>query len=140
MTGGRVVVVVVVGGSVVGVLVDPAAGVLGACGLVGAVVESEPDEAPGTVVGPAGGGPDGGVVLAEAPGCSRATVTPMKAAAPVLTRTASWVNQRIRACVRARALGVREDRPLLAAWGWRASTGSRVGGRGMARANCTRPT
>ncbi len=102
-------VVVVVGGTVVGVLVvgvdvtgvaPPAAGevvvvvggtVVVVVDVVGAVV--------GAVVGL------GAVEAAEPPGCSLATVTPMNAAAPPATRTAVLVSRLMRACARVRAVG-----------------------------------
>jgi hypothetical protein len=99
--GGRVVVV---GGAVV---VVGAAGALVAVGCGGAVVLGTVDEAldlgvcaGATVVG---GTAVGGVLaLALEPGCSRATVTPMKAAAPVEIRTMARVSCRRSSSTRAR--------------------------------------
>jgi hypothetical protein len=105
--GGLVVVVVggVVGGVVVGGLV------------VGADVPAVPDAPRVVVVGglvvvvlgavpdvPRGAGRGtGGFEPAAAPGCSRATVTPMKAVAPPATRMVALVRWRMRASARARA-------------------------------------
>jgi hypothetical protein len=98
---GGLVVGVVVGGDVVGTaVVGVPAGTGGA--VVGVVVGAA---AGAVVVVVVGGGTVGGVVLADEPGCSRATVTPMNAAAPVAARTAVLVSRRMRAWARARAIG-----------------------------------
>jgi hypothetical protein len=107
VTTGRVVVVVgglvVVGGGLVVVVgeapseLDPPVVV-----VVGIVVDVVLGDVTGVglVVGGAAGG-------ADAPGCSRATVIPMNAAAPPATTIAVLVNRVIRACALARAPGVR---------------------------------
>jgi hypothetical protein len=104
-------VVVVVGGIVVvvvGALVGeatPGAPVVGV--VVGAVVGGAPGAGvpPGTA-GPGGWDPD----RTAPPGCSRATVTPMKAATPVVTSTAARVRRPMRTCVRVRASGEKGER------------------------------
>lgn len=111
VTGGSVVVVggrvVVVGGGAVSgaapAATDGAGAVVVVAGAVvvvtGAVVVVVP-------TGPAGGA-GGGAVDAEDPGCSRATMTPIKAVSPLATITENRVNPRIRASARVRA---RDDR------------------------------
>jgi hypothetical protein len=131
VVGGRVVVVV--GGLVVGVVV---VGVVAAGGLAagveaagvvvvvdvvgeggvaeGGVVVVPAPEVPGcAVVGTAEG--DGAFEPADEPGCSLATVTPMKALAPPATTIVVLVNRLMRASARARALGEYRSRVRLIA-------------------------
>jgi hypothetical protein len=94
---GGLVVVVVVGDDVPAVPDPPRVVVVG--GLVVVVVVL--GAVPGVPCGAWTGG--GGFEPAAAPGCSRATVTPMKAVAPPATRTVALVRCRMRASARARA-------------------------------------
>ena len=114
--------VVVVGGLVVDVV------------LVGAVDEAPvpPDAGPvGAVVGVTvggsvvldggvdGAGSVGGVELDEEPGCSFATVTPITAVTPPVTRTAVLVSLRIRASTAASSPAANSAR-VHASWRFRA--------------------
>jgi hypothetical protein len=99
---------VVVGGLVVGVVVVGVVVGTAEVGVsegAGAAVVDVVGGAAGVVVVVVAGGTVVGVVLADEPGCSRATVTPMNAAAPVAARTAVLVRRRMRAWARARAIG-----------------------------------
>jgi hypothetical protein len=107
-------VLVVVGGRVVAsggaVVVVGAAGALVAIGCGGTVVVGPVDEALGPGVLPGGtvvGGTavDGVLALALEPGCSRATVTPMKAPVPVEIRTMARVSFRRSSSARVRDCG-----------------------------------
>jgi hypothetical protein len=104
---GRLVVVTGAGAVVVGT----GGWTVGVTGI-GAVVVTPPAGA-GAGVAP---GADAVVVVgtevaAEEPGCSRATVTPMKAVTPPASTTDPTVRRRIRARARARAAGVNGRRP-----------------------------
>ena len=112
MTGGLVVVVVgaaVTGGAVTGGAVTGAerggAVVVGGGAVVLVVVAIG-------AAGEAGVGMGGGrdFAPAEAPGCSRATVTPIQAATTPETTTATLVRRRTRASARARAAGENRSR------------------------------
>ena len=94
VVGGTVVGVVVVGVLVMGVAPAAAAGVVAVVGgvVVGGVVVVDVVDVVGAVVGP------GAVEAADPPGCSLATVTPMNAATPPATRTAVLVSRLMRAC------------------------------------------
>lgn len=48
---------------------------------------------------------EGGFPPVDPPGCSFATVTPMRAVAPLTTTTMALVSRVMRVCARARALG-----------------------------------
>ncbi len=144
VVGGRVVVVV--GGRVVGAGVPvagaapgaalppdppvPPAGevvVVGGEVVVVVVVVALVPEAPGcAVVGTEAG--VGAFVPAEDPGCSLATVTPMKAAAPPATTIVVLVSRLMRACARARALGEYRSRVRLTAGRERGAPASAHGG------------
>jgi len=132
VVGGRVVVVV--GGLVAGVV---AAGVV----VAGVLAAGEVDVVVGgvvVVVGPAPGVPGCAVVgteegvgafeSADEPGCSLATVTPMKTPAPPATTIVVPVNRLMRACARARAAGEYRSRVRLIA-GRRAGAAASAHGR-----------
>jgi hypothetical protein len=108
--GGLVVVVGGGGGDVVGVVVVEAGT------PAGGVVPTGPDPMVEVVVGAGGlvvvlvetgaGVRAGTFALAEEPGCSFATMTPMNVAPPPARTIASRVSPSTRACARARADGV----------------------------------
>jgi hypothetical protein len=105
-------VVVVVGGLVVGVVVigaepDPLGVVVVVVGGLVVVVVDVVAAVVGTLVGL------GGFEPADEPGCSLATVTPIKAVAPPATRMAVRVRRLMRACARARVVGENCSRPRL---------------------------
>ena len=102
VVGGTVVGVVVVGVLVMGVAPAAAAGVVAVVGgvVVGGVVVVGGWCLWSTVVGAVVVGL-GAVEVADPPGCSLATVTPMNAATPPATRTAVLVSRLMRACARA---------------------------------------
>jgi hypothetical protein len=104
--------VVVVGGLVVGVVVvgaepDPLGMVVVVVGGLVVVVVEVVAAVVGTLVGL------GGFEPADEPGCSLATVTPIKAVAAPATRRAVRVKRLMRACARARAVGENCSRPRL---------------------------
>lgn len=60
---------------------------------------------------------EGGFAPVDPPGCSFATVTPMKAVAPPAKMIMALVSRLMRACARVLALGVYWPRPRLTARG-----------------------
>ena len=91
VVGGRVVVVV--GGLVWGVVVDGALLVVLVVGGLGVDVVSRPLLGAGGTAGARRGDGAGVFELADDPGCSLATTTPMNAVAPPATMTAVLVNR-----------------------------------------------
>lgn len=144
---GATVVEVVVGGIVGGVVVTGAASA-GAVAGEGDPVEPGAEGAGvdvvvvvGTVVGTAGEA--GAFELAEEPGCSLATVTPMNAVAPLATTMAPRVSRLTRAWARARAAGEYRRRSRLVPDGDRAgpfALRSRWFGWPIGSGECTQPT
>ena len=115
VTGG-LVVVVVVGGLVTGGAVTgatPAAGAVVVVGGGSVVVVVVVPSGDGARVPWAAPGAEGDLAPAEAPGCSRATMTPKQAAAAPESTTAVPVRRRIRASACARAAGENRSRLLL---------------------------